>query len=211
MDKHVANPEADLATSQSMEQNADLTRQARGHYKIAEGEMLLNNPEAAKEHLVTVLRLARGTALAQKADQMLLTLPEHLIAPPIGSTRHANAELVSLNAAKANDKPSILVFCAPWIESCKTVLSTLHAALGPDQDKVNIVWIDADKEETQSILDEYGVKPLPAVLYLNHNNQVLLYTLGDAGETVMRSRVRLLLDADDKLKKEDREKSNSSP
>jgi thiol-disulfide isomerase/thioredoxin len=157
------------------------------------------------------LRLARGTALAQKADQALLNLPEHLIAPPVGATQHANAQLLSLNAAKSNDKPSILIFCAPWIESCKTILGTVHAALGADEDKVNIVWIDADKEESQAILDEYGVKPLPAVLYLNRKNQVLLYTLADAGVAAVRSRMRLLLAADAKLQKDEGEKEVSTP
>jgi len=207
IDKHVANPEsqANAGVTARMEENSDLTRQAQGHYKIAEGNMLLNDPEAAKDHLLTVLRLARGTALAQKADQLLLTLPEHLIAPPTGTSRHQNAQLVTLNAAKANDKPSILVFCAPWIESCKTVLADLHAALGEDEDKVNIVWIDADKEENQAIVEEYGVKPLPALLYLNYKNEVLRYTLGNPGAAVMRSRIRLLLDADAKQEKLDHE------
>jgi alpha-beta hydrolase superfamily lysophospholipase/thiol-disulfide isomerase/thioredoxin len=211
IDKHVANADgaggSTASAGKTMEETSDQTRKARGHFKIAEGEMLLNDPEGAADHLVAVIKLARGTALAQKADQMLLTLPEHLIAPPIGATKHDNAQLVSLNAAKANDKPSILVFCAPWIEACKTILADLHTALGPDEDKVNIVWIDADKQETQGILDEYGVKPLPALLYLSYKNEVLRYSLGNPGLAVLRSRVRLLLDADAKLQQEDREKA----
>ena len=202
IDKHVANPaneaEPTVVTDKAMEADADLTRQARGHYKIAEGSMLLNDPETARDHLLTVIRIARGTGMAQKADQMLLTLPEHLIAPPTGATPHDEAKLVSFNAAKDNDKPTILVFCATWIESCKTILDELSAALGPDADKVNVVYIDADKDEAQPLLDEYGVKPLPAVLYLNYKNEVLKYTLGSPGQAVMRSRIKLLLDADAK-------------
>jgi acylglycerol lipase len=217
IDKHVANPEKiaedaekaenaekkdgrDQSQSNSMETNADVTRQARGHYKIAEGSMLLNDPEMAKDHLLTVIRMARGTAIAQKADQMLLTLPEHLIAPPINETKHGNAQLVSISAAKANDKPSVLIFCAPWIQSCKTILDELRTALGDKEDKVNIVYIDADKKENENLLEEYGVKPLPAVLYLNSKNQVLLYTLGSPNLAVWQSRVRQLLDAEAKLK-----------
>jgi thiol-disulfide isomerase/thioredoxin len=162
--------------------------------------MLLNDPEMAKDHLLTVIRMARGTAIAQKADQMLLTLPEHLIAPPINETKHGNAQLVSISAAKANDKPSVLIFCAPWIQSCKTILDELRTALGDKEDKVNIVYIDADKKENENLLEEYGVKPLPAVLYLNSKNQVLLYTLGSPNLAVWQSRVRQLLDAEAKLK-----------
>ncbi|MBU6454793.1 MAG: alpha/beta fold hydrolase [Cyanobacteria bacterium REEB67] len=220
IDKHVANPENVAedkenaensgnagnarVSANSMETNADITRQARGHYKIAEGSMLLNDPEMAKDHLLTVIRMARGTAIAQKADQMLLTLPEPLIAPPINETKHGNAQLVSISAAKANDKPSVLIFCAPWIESCKTILDELRTALGENEDKVNVVYIDADKRENEALLEEYGVKPLPAVLYLNSKNQVLLYTLASPSLAVWQSRVRQLLDAEAKLKAQEK-------
>lgn len=214
IDKHVANTERSLAAikdpSKTMEENSDLTRQAHGHIKIAEGNMLLNDPETAKDHLLTVLRIARGTALAQKADQMLLTLPEHLIAPPVNSDKHDSAQLISLNSAMSNEKPTMLVFCAPWIESCKTILQDVHEALGADEDKVNIVYVDADKEENQSLLKEYGVKPLPAVLYLSYKNEVLLYTLGDPGVVVTRSRIKQLLAADAKLQEKEKEKEKES-
>lgn len=208
IDKHVANADKEVAAEpgKAMEVNADLTRQARGHYKMAEGSMLLNDPEVARDHLLTVLRIARGTALAQKADQMLLTLPEHMIAPPVNSDKHGNAQLVSINAAKANDKPTMLVFCAPWIESCKNILADIREALGSDEDKVNVVYIDADKEENQDLVKEYGVKPLPEVLYLSRFNEVLLYTLGDPEVSVTRSRIKQLLATDAKLAREAAEK-----
>jgi acylglycerol lipase len=203
IDKHVVSIDDDgegktAGNSTTTVEASDQTRKALGHFQVAKGSLLLNDPAGAQSHLLEVLKLARGTALAQKADDMLLTLPEHMIAPPVGTAQHDNAQLVSLNSAKSNDKPSILIFCAPWIESCKTILPDLHAALGADEDKVNIVWIDADKEETQGILLEYGVKPLPAVLYLSAKNEVLRYSLGNPGVVTMRSQIRLLLEADQK-------------
>jgi acylglycerol lipase len=201
IDKHVVSiddREGKGGKSTTTAEDSDQTRKALGHFQVAKGSMLLNDPHNAQTHLLEVLKLARGTALAQKADEMLLTLPENMIAPPVGTAKHDNAQLVSLNSAKSNDKPSILIFCAPWIESCKTILDDLHTALGADEDKVNIVWIDADKEETQGILVEYGVKPLPAVLYLSPTNEVLRYSLGNPGVATMRSQIRLLLDVDQK-------------
>ncbi len=69
IDKHVVNPEIEAkgqadgtrGTAKSGQEYSDITRQARGHYKVAEGQLLLNDPEAARDHLVTVLRPARGT------------------------------------------------------------------------------------------------------------------------------------------------------
>lgn len=213
IDKHVANPETEPSEDATnlMSKYSDATRQARGHFKMAEGSLLLNDAETAKDHLATVLRLAHGTMLAQKADQLMLTLPEHLIAPPVGTGPHDDAELVSINAAKSNDKPTILIFCAPWIDSCKTLLEDLNRVLGVDQNKVNIVWINADREDTQSLVKEYGIGPLPAVLYMTYNNEVLLYSLGNPGDAVTRSRIRKLLAADAELHAKDREKKVASP
>ncbi len=216
IDKHVANLDQDLTGSltdstSSMAKDADVTRQARGHFLMAEGCLLLNDAEAAKEHLSTVMHLARGTAIAQKADNLLLTLPELLLTPPPASVQHDNAKLVSISAAKANDKPTILVFCAPWIEPCKTLMANINAALDDNQDKVNIVWVDADKEENQALLDEYGIKPLPAVLYMSYKNEVLLYTLGNPDVKVTRSRIRRLLADDAKLQEKDKAAAEAKP
>jgi hypothetical protein len=67
--------------------------------------------------------------------------------------------------------------------------------------------IDSDKKENQAITSEYGIKPLPAVLYLNYKNEVQRYSLGNAGLPVMRSRIRQLLKTDAKQQKEDKEKA----
>jgi acylglycerol lipase len=203
IEKHVvssaAKPEQS-SQAQSPEkgeaEDASSFKQALGHFKIAEGEILLGEYKQAEEHLGTTLRIARGTALAARAHKLLLELPEKFIAPAKDKTSTDSLALTSLNAAKDNTKPTILVFCAPWIAACKSLSADITVALGPDADKVNVVWIDADQEENKPLLAEYGVKPLPAILYLKKNNEVLLYSLGDPGPTAIHTRVQQLLKAE---------------
>ncbi len=177
-------------------EDAGSFKQALGHFKIAEGEILLGEYKKAEEHLSTTLQVARGTALAARAHKLLLELPEKFIAPSMSTSAKDSLALTSLNAAKDNTKPTILVFCAPWIAACNTLSADITAALGKDADKVNVVWIDADQEKNKPLLAEYGVKPLPAILYLKKNNEVLLYSLGDPGPTAIHSRVQQLLKAE---------------
>ncbi|MFA7335213.1 MAG: alpha/beta fold hydrolase [Candidatus Obscuribacterales bacterium] len=181
------------AQAKGEEEDSNSFKQALGHFKIAEGEILLGEYKQAEEHLGTTLRIARGTALAARAHKLLLELPEKFIAPALGSSSPASLAIISLTAAKDNTKPTILVFCAPWIAACKTLSADITAALGKDADKVNVVWIDADQEKNKPLLAEYGVKPLPAILYLKKNNEVLLYSLGDPGAAAIHTRVQQLL------------------
>lgn len=202
IEKHVvigaAKPEqsSQAQSPAKSDEDASSFKQALGHFKIAEGEILLGEYKQAEEHLGTTLRIARGTALAARAHKLLLELPEKFIAPSKSKTLTESLALTSLNAAKDNTKPTILVFCAPWIAACKTLSADITVALGQDADKVNVVWIDADQEKNKPLLAEYGVKPLPAILYLKKNNEVLLYSLGDPGPTAIHTRVQQLLKAE---------------
>lgn len=178
------------------DEEANSYKQGLGHFKIAEGEILLGDYKQAEEHLSTTLQIARGTALAARAHKLLLELPEKFIAPPLGSSSPTSLAKISLNEAKDNTKPTILVFCAPWIEACKTLAADITTALGSDADKINVVWIDADEEKNKPLLAEYGIKPLPAILYLKKNNEVFLYSLGDPGPSAIHTRVQQLLKAE---------------
>jgi alpha-beta hydrolase superfamily lysophospholipase/thiol-disulfide isomerase/thioredoxin len=171
------------------------TREALGHLKIAQGFLLLNQPAEARDHLLEALNAGRGSGLAIQADKLLLSLPEELIAPPTGAATKSIVNPVSLDTAKANDKPSILLFCAHWIQACPPLLKDIAMALGPDSDKVNVVMIDADDPASQEILREYGIKPLPAVLYLSGTNEVMFYTLGAPDQSALRARIKQLLES----------------
>jgi len=192
IDKHVAEPKLSSDSSDSSGHLCVVNREALGNFKIAEGNIMLNDPVTAKDHLLAAIRIAKGSNLAARANQLLLTLPEQLLAPPMGRPKPMPLNLVSLDSAKANDKPTILIFCAKWIESCKTILDDVHTALGARYSQVNVVMIDADDPKNDPLLKQYGIQPLPAVLYLNGINEVVDYTLGNPGIPILGQRIEKL-------------------
>lgn len=198
IEKHVVSETA-LHQKGAEEKDVESAREALGHYKLAEGFQLLGDSEAAHLNLAECLRLARGSALATRANRLLLQMPEKYNALKIGSGNQESLKKVPLKVALDNDKASMLIFCANWIEACKTINSDVQAALGADAAKLNVVWIDADDPNNEPLLKEYGVKPLPAILYLTKTNELFQYTLGDPGPQAIRYRINQLLAHESKV------------
>ncbi|MDR3613597.1 MAG: alpha/beta fold hydrolase [Candidatus Obscuribacterales bacterium] len=173
----------------------DSMRAALGHLDIGRGYLMLGQYVKARDELQTVLELARGTSISRDADALLLTLPDEFIAPNIGPSTRATAEelkLISLSGAMANDKPSVLVFCAPWVESCTVLKKDLREILGPFASRVNVVEIDADDAANGALLTKYGISPLPAVLFLNGRNEVESYILGDDRGALRKAMAKII-------------------
>ncbi len=201
IDKHVSTPQLAKTANTSikagrtnaLQLSADRVKEALAHFKIAEGFIMLNDNAKASEHLMETTQIAKGSALAARAHRMLLTLPDKVIAPTVGEKTTGTFRLVDLNAAKKNDQPSILIFKADWIDSCKGIVDDVNTALGANRDKFNVVVIDADDPKNNDILTEYGVKPLPTILYLSGKNEVIFYTLGNPGIIAITAKIKQVL------------------
>ena len=157
-------------------------REAMAHLSLGRGYLLLDNFPRARDEFQSVIKLARGTAIAREADGLMLSLPGDVIAPHIGpSTRATDEELklISLSGAMANDKPSVLFFCAPWVDTCASLKQSIAEVKSPFKDKINFVEIYADAPANQSLVHKNGINPLPAVLFLNGQNEVVSYVLGN--------------------------------
>jgi acylglycerol lipase len=173
------------------------TREAMAHLSLGRGYLLLENFQKAGDEFKIVLKLARGTAVGREADGLMLSLPGDVMAPHVGPSTRATPEelkLMSVSGAMANDKPSVLFFCAPWVDTCASLKQSIAEVMSPFQDKINFVEIDADSPANQSLLHKYGINPLPAVLFLNGQNEVVSYVLGnDLG--ALRSGLAKIVDA----------------
>ena len=170
-------------------------RAALGHLDLGRGYLMLDQFTQARDELQTVLELARGSGLARDADALMLTLPQELIAPTVGPATRATAEelqLMSLSGAMANDKPSVLIFCAPWVESCTVIKKDIKELLGPFATRVNVVEIDADDQSNEALLKKYKISPLPAVLFLNGKNEVESYILGNDRGTMLTALSKII-------------------
>jgi len=67
-------------------------------------------------------------------------------------------------------KPVVAKFYAEWCGPCKQFKPTFEKVAKQLKGKVTFVAVDADKN--QDVLQEYGVKSLPTVLYFNDGEKV---------------------------------------
>ena len=140
--------------------------------------------------------MSRGSSLAREADSLLLSLPAELIAPNVGPATKASIEdlkLISLSGAMANDKASILLFCAPWVEACHSLKASVIEVMAPYLSHLNFVEINADQPSNEALLKKFGINPLPAVLFLNGKNEVVSYILGN-DKVALRAGLAKILD-----------------
>jgi thiol-disulfide isomerase/thioredoxin len=171
-------------------------RDALGHLYLGRGYMLRNDPLRAREEFKQVVLMAHGSNLAREADTLMLSLPETIIAPHIGADTRATEEdlkLISLSGAMANDKASVLLFCAPWVEACHSLKASVVEVMAPYLSHLNFVEIDADQPANNDLLTKFGIHPLPAVLFLNGRNEVVSYILGN-DKSALRAGLAKIID-----------------
>lgn len=82
-----------------------------------------------------------------------------------------------LNESKGNpDTLLVIDFKACWCGPCK-MLTPFMEELVPNYPGVKFYVIDSDDYETEEIVDYFGVKALPTIIYLK-NGEVLATVLG---------------------------------
>jgi acylglycerol lipase len=170
--------------------------QAQGHLQIAQGFLKLNDAKSAAEHLLKAIEIAKGTHVAQDAELILCTLPENDLVQEghdEAAVKPEDLKFITHQAAMDNTKPSVIMFYANWIIGCKSVEEALQTALKQFGGKVNFVRINADDPGSQDIIKRYGVRPIPAVLYLSGDNHVVGYTFGYPGHSAIEAKIRRLV------------------
>jgi len=82
-----------------------------------------------------------------------------------------------LNESKSNpDTLLVIDFKASWCGPCK-MLTPFMEELVPNYPDVKFYVIDSDDDETEEIVDHFGIKALPTIIYLK-NGEVVATVLG---------------------------------
>jgi acylglycerol lipase len=196
IDKHAARLQAQQEVVHPDTITDEDIKRGQGHLLLAQGYLKLDEPIDARDNLMQVIDLVHGTKLAQDAVGLMYALPSNIIAPRTGSDTRAIAkdwQFTPLEEALKNPKPTVISFCAKWVDACKPVDEELKHVLAAYGDKVNFVVVDADDPHNDPLIRRYGIGPLPAVLYLNAKNEVIAYTLGDSGEEAIAKNIAIIM------------------
>jgi len=188
-----ANTSSRATLEAELKKNPD---NAEAHLML--GQMLLTakNYDQAKIHLKQALKLGRGNAIGQKANIALLSMPRHLIKPKTGSDTRVIASMLGLGRSRgAGSRPTVIDFYASWCQPCKQLDSVIGRYKSTLGDKVTFMRVDVDDPSSQNLLDQYEVSPIPTVVYLNDEGEVVTYSVGFSGENTVKDGINKILSA----------------
>jgi alpha-beta hydrolase superfamily lysophospholipase/thiol-disulfide isomerase/thioredoxin len=191
---------------------------AMTHVHIAK-MLMTSDPQNARLHLRKALSMAADPQTAKQANSQLLRLPAHIIKPNLGTatrpiagrygllTKAKQARIKSkvdpVSAVKpivggnladvSVKKPTVISFCAAWCEPCNQLDSALERAKDTFGDRVNFVSVDADDPKNAPLIEEYGVSPIPTILFLDSDNEVVDYMVGYSSDAALFSNIQKVL------------------
>lgn len=164
------------------------------------GEALFNRKEysSARPHLITVMRLAKGTSHACKANNLLFSMPPDVTAPHTGpETVAISRSLHSWFAERGIQtgkgvKPTVIDFWASWSQPCKQLKPALEKAKSEHSDKIEFLSINVDDPENEYMIEKYGISPVPTVVFINADGQVMSYCLDGGNEKLTEELQKVL-------------------
>ena len=167
---------------------------AEGHLLLGQAYAKLKNYEKAREHLRLAIRVGSGSSSAQKANMALMTLPKHLIAPKSGPSTRLIASMLGLGRTRgASSKPTVIDFSASWCQPCKQLNTVIAKAKAAYSDKVTFMTVNVDDPGSQTIMDQYDVSPIPTMVFLNPDGEVVTYSVGFSGDGSVNDGIKKIL------------------
>lgn len=144
----------------------------------------------AREQLRLAVRLGKGSPEAQRANHALMSLPHALVKPKTGAETRMIASMLGLGRTRGAGgaaRPTVIDFYASWCQPCKQLDGVMGRLLKDSySDKVKYMRVDVDDPNSQALLDQYEVSPIPTVVFLNSEGEVVSYSVGFSGEHAVR-------------------------
>ncbi len=178
------------AVSKSEANNAEC------HYLAGEAYFKTGNYALGRKHLRQAVRLGRGSTYAQKANLVLMKLPKDFTAPRTGADTRLLASLFGISqqrGAGGQSRATIINFYAKWCAPCKEMDKTLAKMHQEYDDKINIMRVDVDDPKNDQLIDQYEVSPIPTVVFLNPEGEVVTYSVGFSGEANINDCIKKIL------------------
>lgn len=84
----------------------------------------------------------------------------------------------------AGDKLVVIDFFATWCGPCRTISPFVDDLAEQFKDKLVVVKIDVDIEETEAVVTEYKISMMPTFVFVRHGSH--LDTLSGANESKLK-------------------------
>jgi thiol:disulfide interchange protein len=104
-----------------------------------------------------------------------LALPALAADFPKGSPKFLTSYDAAVTAAKAQNKPVVMVFSAVWCPPCQVMKKSVYPSkeVTPLHDKFVWAYLDTDEEANASAAQKHGVSGIPHIEFLNSQGKSL--------------------------------------
>jgi thioredoxin 1 len=166
------------------------------HYFLGQSYCKVKQFIKAKDAYRRAIRLGKGNKNAQMANQAMMQLPKNILSPKTGADTRMIASMLGLSRVRGADgvsKPTVIDFYASWCQPCKQTNTALDKFKESYGDRVSFMRVDVDDPNNERIIDQYEVSPIPTLVFLNPEGEVVTFTIGFAGEKGIDDSIKKIL------------------
>jgi thioredoxin 1 len=169
-------------------------KSCEGHLLLGQVYCKLKQYKQAKDQLRLAIRYGHGSTNAQQANVALMKLPPEFLAPKTGpDTRMLASRLGLPKTGGGALRPTVIDFYATWCNPCQQLHAVLDKAKTEYGDKLTFMRVDVDDASNAKLLDQYEVSPIPTVVYLNAQGEVVSFSVGFSGEASIKDGIKKIL------------------
>jgi len=166
------------------------------HYLLGQSYCKVKEFVKAKDSYKRAIRAGKGSKNAQLANLAMMQLPKNILSPKTGADTRMIASVLGLSKVRGADgdnKPTVIDFYASWCQPCKQTNQAIEKLKGSYGDRVSFMRVDVDDPNNERIVDQYEVSPIPTLVFLNQEGEVVTFTIGFSGEKGIDDGIKKIL------------------
>ncbi len=166
------------------------------HYLMGKSFIKTKDFAHARKHFRMAIRYGKGSQFAKKANDELLAMGGDHVKPRMGFDTRLLASLFGFareRGAGEAAKPTVINFYAAWAAPCKKLDDIMIKYKQEHGKELNFMKVDVDDPKNDQIVDQYEVSPVPTVVFLNDEGEVVSYSVGFSGESSVQNGIKKIL------------------